>query len=302
MYRARPTFNRRNTLRLFGMEGSRFVLFDFETTGLDTENDRPVQIAALTCQIKGGEAESVSAYSSYIRQPVKMGKKASEKNGITDEMLAEAPDEDAVFQKMYELFGDRAIVCGYNIAEFDIPILIEMYKRHGKTFTPIAVIDVCEIVRDIVPLTKDIKDRTQQTMAELYGVGHGIKFHDACGDVEVCLRLLNVLHEEYAKETFVPGTKPLYVNDVYFWKGFNKEQQGIYVITQFDPKKVRLWYSTAYKCWCSAQLDLSEYDIDRLTADALMRTCKKFGLSRMPLPEFGRLTEEKFKNLKKSGK
>ena len=296
MYYARPTYNKRNTLYLFSNEGMRFILFDFETTGLDLEKDRPVQIALLVCEIRNGLAEVVDKYSTFIRQSVPMGKKASEKNHITDDMLTDAPTEESVFHNIYKYIGDSPILCGYNITEFDVPILSVMYKRYGKDLRPIAVLDVSEMARDVVLPAKGQK-RTQEAVADMYGISHGITFHDACGDVEACLRILNVIKQEYDEEKClaVSGNEPIYVNGVYFSKGHNMLQQGIYIVTQFDRKKVHLWYSTAYKCWCSAQLELSRYDIDQLTRDALQRTARKLGMSNLALPEFGRLTEKKFR-------
>ena len=153
-------------------------------------------------------------------------------------------------------------------------------------------LDVLEMVRDNIPPSK-LKKRNQESVAKYYGVEYGIRFHDACGDVEVCMRILNIMSREYEKRNAV-GTKRIYVNAVYFSNGHNKDQKGIYVITQFDSKKVHLWYSTFNKSWCSAQLDLSEYDIDTLTIDALNATARKLKRKALTLEEFGRLSDKDF--------
>ena len=308
MNAARPTHNRKICMQTFNSEGLPFVAFDFETSGLNIFLDRPVQISAIKCQIKDGHVEQGESYTTYIHPTVNINPSASEKTGITLEFLKEqmAPEEDEVFSDIYRIFGDSCIVCGYNITAFDVPILQEMYKRHGKIFTPAAVIDVCEMVRDIVPANA-VKSRSQEEIAKLYGLNSGIQFHDAADDVKVCLRILERMHEEYLERPEYTGQKErLFVNYVFFREGHNRSQKGLYVKTQFDTitvhkkngkteeKKVNLWYSTMDKCWYSAQLDLTKFDIDALTWDVLM----KLGIS---LPDLGRLTEKKVAALRARG-
>ena len=145
MFYARPNYMKRNVKYLYGLEDVEFIIFDFETTGLDVAHDLPVQAAMLKCRIKNGEAEKIGSYVTYIRQPKEVGRKAAEKNHITKELLQDAPEEEDVFRDIYAFIGERPILCGYNIVELDVPILERMYQRYGKTLAPVAMIDVSEM-------------------------------------------------------------------------------------------------------------------------------------------------------------
>ena len=290
MFYGRDPRTRHNCQILFGREGQEFFLFDFETTGLDITKDRPIQIAVMKCVIHEGRAEKVSTYSSYIRQTVPVHQSAEKKHKISAETIQSAPDEKDVFAELYARMGSNPILCGYNIETFDVPVLSLMYERYGKILSPTVTIDVSEMARDIVPPTEK---RKLEDIAKRYGLDANIQYHDAKGDIEVSLRVLNTLYQEY--QTLPPnGTKRIYVNYVYFWEGYNYMQKGIYINTQFD--NARLWYSTAGKCWCSAQIDLKDYDMMALTNDALNVTAKRLHRHSLTIYEFGKLKQKDFSN------
>ena len=83
------------------------------------------------------------------------------------------------------------------------------------------------------------------------------------------------------------GKERVYINYTYFWKGFRKEQSGIYVDTNLG----RLYFSTYKKEWCSSQVDIKQVNIDALEDDILVR----FGIT---LEDFSKLTEKKYNMLK----
>ena len=98
--------------------------FDLETTGVDTSEDRIVQIAV----VKGDEEKSILINPE---RPIPAG--ASEVHGITDDMVANAPTFRRIAKALLDFLRGTDLA-GYNIANFDIPILISEFGRIGIMF------------------------------------------------------------------------------------------------------------------------------------------------------------------------
>ncbi|MDR0374312.1 MAG: 3'-5' exonuclease [Treponema sp.] len=110
----------------FFNEGGRFVAFDLETTGLDTKNDRIVEIGA----VKFNKDGVISRFSVLINPGVPMPFGASAVNNITDDMLKDKPPLDAVFPDFLR-FINNAIVIAHN-APFDCGFINEELKARYK--------------------------------------------------------------------------------------------------------------------------------------------------------------------------
>ena len=81
-----------------------YVLFDLETTGLDTVNDQIVEISAL--KVAGGKI--VDEYSTLVNPGIHIPYQASCINGITDEMVKGAPTvEEAI--RGFNLFAGNEV-------------------------------------------------------------------------------------------------------------------------------------------------------------------------------------------------
>jgi DNA polymerase III subunit epsilon len=106
------------------------VFFDLETTGLSTESDRIVEIALLA-YLPGG---SVRAFHSRVNPGMHIPASATQVHGISDGDVALEPTFKALAPRVAEFFqgGDLA---GYNIRRFDLPLLINEFKRAGISFT-----------------------------------------------------------------------------------------------------------------------------------------------------------------------
>lgn len=96
---------------------SSFVVVDTETTGLSASTDRICQLSAILFV----DGEPVKAFDTYVNPKKKMPQEATQVNGITDDMLIDAPTIDEVAPSFLEFIGDRPIV-GYNIM-FDLKFL-----------------------------------------------------------------------------------------------------------------------------------------------------------------------------------
>lgn len=293
MYKARSTKNMRHCLVLFEKgEGVDFIVFDVETTGLKPTEDYIVELAAIKCVIKNGEAEEIDRLDLFIKPPFYMNKDVIAVHGITNEFLEDKPIEAECIEQIRDFFGPYPIICGHNV-DFDIAMIQEMYKRCGYEFQYENALDTLHMARDII--RKDETDTYKLSdIVTLYGVDTGLTFHHAIDDVEATCRILKIFHNEYKEKlktmTLSNKERPI-INYLYFWKGYNKMQQGIYANTNLG----KIYLSTYQKCWCSSEINLDQVDIDYFESEV----CRRTGLS---FNELGKMTEKKWDVLKSDKK
>lgn len=287
MYRARNLKSRKNCRLLFeGKEGLTFIVFDVETTGTDTNKDYIVELAAIKCKIQNHFPVEIDRLDLYIKPPCPMAQKVVDIHHITNEFLEDKPTENEAFATAHEFFGSNPVIVGHNV-DFDIAMMQSMYFRNNMVFSPVVALDTLEMARDCLT-RKEIEDYKLETLTCLYGVNFGITFHNALSDVTATLRLLTVFYEEYKNMPPIGPQQRVYVNNISYWKGYNKDQAGIYLETNFG----KMHYSTLNKAWFSSVVELDKIDIDHLEKQLLEK------LNLPSIKEFGKLTEKKFKDLK----
>ncbi len=91
-----------------------YVVFDLETTGINQEIDAIIEISA----IKVKNHEITEEFSTLVNPGRKIPKAATAVNGITDEMVADAPDIATAMEKFLAFIGEEVLV-GHNIHTFD---------------------------------------------------------------------------------------------------------------------------------------------------------------------------------------
>ncbi|MFA6866702.1 MAG: exonuclease domain-containing protein [Clostridia bacterium] len=95
-----------------------YVVFDLETTGLDTTNDKIIEIGAVKV-VKGRITETFECLINP-ECPIPIG--ASNVNHITDEMVEDCHTLEEILPDFYK-FSRGAILVGHNAINFDIPML-----------------------------------------------------------------------------------------------------------------------------------------------------------------------------------
>jgi len=105
------------------------VFFDLETTGTDVDHDQIVQMSLH--RIEPGAIEAV-IFNVYVMPSCEIKKSASEVNGITKELLknVNAQPLSVHIPRIMEMIGD-ADLAGYNITQFDVPVLENELLRNG---------------------------------------------------------------------------------------------------------------------------------------------------------------------------
>lgn len=128
------------------------VIFDLETTGLDVNKDRIVEIAAVKVAGKN-MCQLLDQLHLILNPEMPIAAEASAVHGITIEHVKYAPNFISRAQVIADFFADCAW-CGYNSNHFDVPMLLNELQRSGYTVDTIpTLIDVCTIFRQEMPHT-----------------------------------------------------------------------------------------------------------------------------------------------------
>ena len=101
------------------------VIFDFETTGLDTKKARIIEIGA----VKYLNRREIERISMLVHPQQKLPPETFSITGINDEMLAGQPTIDAVLPDFHDFL--RGCVGVAHNAEFDCSILVAESARLG---------------------------------------------------------------------------------------------------------------------------------------------------------------------------
>ena len=166
-----------------------FIVFDFETTGFSPINDRITEIGAVL--VRGGEI--VDTFSSFVNPHKPIPRNVVELTGITDEMVAQAPDESEAIPRFLAFCGDRLMIA--HNAPFDISFTRAAAERVGIDFKNPSL-DTVPMARALLP---NIKNHKLDTVAEALGLGD-FNHHRAVDDstmlAMIFVKLLRRLKED----------------------------------------------------------------------------------------------------------
>ena len=163
------------------------VFFDKETTSADKATARTVSLS-MTKVFPDGTFETKS---SLINPEIPIPESSTAIHGITNEMVASAP-KFAQLAKSILRFIDGCVLSGYNIIEFDIPILWEEFFRAGIEWdtSALKVVDPCVIF-------KKKEERTLSAALKFYTGKELTDAHEAAADVTASIHVLNAQVQVY---------------------------------------------------------------------------------------------------------
>ena len=105
-----------------------YVVFDFETTGLSPwGGDEIVEIGAM--KVFGNEIDETNIFHTLVNPGRIITPDATRVNGITNEMVADAPMLDEAFPKFMEFIGDAYLVA--QNAKFDMNFMVKYLHKYG---------------------------------------------------------------------------------------------------------------------------------------------------------------------------
>jgi DNA polymerase-3 subunit epsilon len=169
------------------------VFFDLETTGVDPDRDRIVQMALIRCE-PGGERRE---YVTLVNPERPIPPEATAIHGIRDEDVRDKPSFAQVRREVEELLAG-ADLAGYNSIRFDGPLLAAELHRAGSGMDLRGVrhLDALVIFRMMEPRNLTAAYR-KYCGKDLEGA------HDALADTRATLEVLDAQVAYYEE---VPGT------------------------------------------------------------------------------------------------
>lgn len=121
-----------------------FVVFDVETTGFSSRNDKIIEIGAVKIENK----KIVDSFNTLINPSRPISQEITDLTGIDDSMLIGQPKFEEICDE-FANFIDGAILVAHNAA-FDIGFLKTNLEKNGKKFDK-AYIDTLELSRILYP-------------------------------------------------------------------------------------------------------------------------------------------------------
>lgn len=163
----------------------RFIAFDVETTGLDSQTEKIIELGAVLFE----NGKATQKFNTLVNAEVEISDFISNLTHITNEMLENQPKEIeayAMFQKfMKEALEGNIIVCAHN-ARFDMSFLKATFDRlelDGK----ICYVDTLQLSRKYIHGPYNYK---QGTIAHYLHIKNE-NAHRAYDDAYVCGQILN---------------------------------------------------------------------------------------------------------------
>lgn len=132
----------------------KIVVFDLETTGLNTGTDRIVEFSAVRLEMVDGQYEIDRTLTRLVNPGRPIPPAVTAIHGIDDFAVKDCLPFADQAQNIYA-FMNGCDLAGHNIKGFDIPFILEEFSRVGLVFPawPCKVYDTCDIFRQVLPHT-----------------------------------------------------------------------------------------------------------------------------------------------------
>ena len=161
-----------------------YVVFDVETTGLSAVYDTIIELAAV--KIKNGEI--IDKFESFANPHKPLSATIINLTSITDDMLQDAPEVEAVLKRFHRWTED-AIFVAHN-ASFDMGFLNAGYKKVGLEKAANPVIDTLELGRLLYPELKNHRLNTLAKKLDVELTQHHRAIYDAEATGYIFLKML----------------------------------------------------------------------------------------------------------------
>ncbi|MCY4395855.1 MAG: DUF294 nucleotidyltransferase-like domain-containing protein [Rhodospirillaceae bacterium] len=171
------------------------VAIDTETTGLDVETVRIVEIGAVRLDsfAPGPQPE----FSELIDPGIPIPEASTEIHGIVDSDVEGAPPfPERVAQ--FTAWAGTAVVIGYSIG-FDLAVLRAEHERHGLRWQPPRALDVGHLVDLVAPA---LPERSLETAASWLGVEISDR-HRALGDARAAAEVYRAVVPKLREKSIV---------------------------------------------------------------------------------------------------
>lgn len=167
-----------------------YVVFDTETTGLEPEIDKIIEISA----IKYKDGKKIETFSQLVNPKQKLDPFITQLTGIKQTELISKPTIDKVLPKFFEFIENYTLVA--HNAPFDIKMLACESYRNNITMCDNKVIDTVALIKRVLPKS-EITDYKLTTLKSYLGLN--FSSHRALDDCETCARVYQLYLEKSLK-------------------------------------------------------------------------------------------------------
>ena len=166
---------------------NKYVIFDLETTGLDTDTDAIIEISAL--KVENGEI--IDEFSTLVNPCMHIPYEASCVNGIVDDMVKDAPKiEEAL--KDFIAFAGNNVLMGQNIKRFDLRFIQRDAVRYfGKQISN-DYVDTLFVAQRYLP---ELDSHSLESLADYYDISYD-GAHRALADCHINKKVYDCLAKE----------------------------------------------------------------------------------------------------------
>ncbi|MEM7243440.1 MAG: DUF294 nucleotidyltransferase-like domain-containing protein [Pseudomonadota bacterium] len=153
------------------------IILDTETTGLNVQKDRLIEIGAV--RLTSGSLDQEDIFQTLIKSDIPIPAQSSKIHGLQDKDLVDAP----VFETALTDFANwaqDALWIGFSI-DFDVAVFEAEHKRRDIQFGAPRILDVQELVEFLRP---NLPDYALETIAGWLGVAATDR-HRALADAQI---------------------------------------------------------------------------------------------------------------------
>ena len=116
------------------MNKNKYIVFDTETTGLNVETDRIVEFASITKSLVDNEFHE--EINHFLDPEMVISEGATKKHNIKNEDVAGKQKFRDISKQLVDVFNSHikdndCYYLGYNVLEYDIPLLESEFSRNG---------------------------------------------------------------------------------------------------------------------------------------------------------------------------
>ena len=171
-----------------------YVVFDLETTGFSSKNDKIIEIGAV--KIKNGVI--VDNFSEFVNPRRPIPYKIIELTGINDDMVRDAEGIEDILPRFLEFIGDSVVVA--HNAAFDCSFISKNCNDLGLDFNP-TIVDTVPLCRFLYPELKSVK---LNIVAKHLGVkleSHHRAVDDAKATADILVECFKKIKEDFEIQT-----------------------------------------------------------------------------------------------------
>ncbi len=176
-----------------------FIVFDTETTGLSAQQERLTEIGAV--RVKNGAV--TERFNTFVNPEKPIPDRITELTGITNEMVADAPNEATALQMFFDFCGDSRVLVAHN-APFDMSFL-EAAALRCKLSCAYTSIDTVPIARNLLP---SLRNHKLDTVAKALNC-NDFHHHRACDDAAVLAEIFVKLCQRMTTEKEINTTQEI---------------------------------------------------------------------------------------------